>query len=65
MYCPLYDPWIISSGNLDYVVSFLRSTLIEMDGLRYRMKWKDMFLDYVNRKQKHPQRGGGGKVLLF
>lgn len=33
-------------------VSFLRGTLIKMDGLRCRMKWKVMFLDYENEKKK-------------
>lgn len=33
-------------------VSFLRGTLIKMDGLRCRMKWKVMFLDYDNEKKE-------------
>lgn len=44
--------WTISNGNVDYVVSFLRGKWIKMDGLRCRMKWKHVFLDYVKRKQK-------------
>lgn len=36
-------------------VSFLRGTLIKMDGLRCRMKWKVMFLDYEKKKKPHPQ----------